>query len=116
MSEVWGTEPSRRSERLQDQRTNNQVLIMKVINNEHSLEIKIPRTYSKAVISPEGKSWKDVMDYELSKLEEMNTWLEFNETDIPQSAQILPGMWVNTVKNLKLGERKFRSRWVVWGD
>ena len=85
MSEVWGTEPSRRSEHLQDQRTNDQVLIMKVINNEHSLEIKIPRTYSKAVISPERKSWKDVMDYELSKLEEMNTWLEFNETDIPQS-------------------------------
>ena len=58
---------------------------MKVINNEHSPEIKIPRTYSKAVNSPEGKSWKDAMDYELSKLEEMNTWSEFNETDIPQS-------------------------------
>ena len=53
------------------------------------------------------------MDYELSKLEEMNTWTELNEADIPQFAQILPGMWVNTVKNMETGEKKFQSRWVV---
>ena len=56
------------------------------------------------------------MDYELSKLKEMNTWSELNEADLPQGAQILPGMWVNTVKNLETGERKFRSRWVVHRD
>ena len=115
-SEVWGTEPSRKSKRLREQSTNDQVLIMKVIDNENSLEIKIPRTYSEAVNLPEGKSWKDAMDYEIFKPEEMNTWSEFNEADVPQSGQILPGMWVNTVKNLESGERKFRSRWVVWGD
>ena len=41
------------------------------------------------------------MDYEIFKPEEMNTWSEFNEADVPQSGQILPGMWVNTVKNLE---------------
>ena len=56
------------------------------------------------------------MDYELSKLKEMNTWTKLNKTNIPQSAQILPGMWVNTVKNTETGEKKFRSRWVVRGD
>ena len=112
-SEVWGTEPSRRSEHLQDQKNDNQVLITKVFENENSPEIKTPQTYSQAINSPEGKSWKEAMDYELSKLKEMNTWSELDKTDIPQNAQILPGMWVNTVKNLETGERKFRSRWVV---
>jgi len=56
------------------------------------------------------------MDYELNKLEEMETWSEFDETDVPQEAQVLPGMWVHLVKNLESGERKFRSRWVVRGD
>ena len=56
------------------------------------------------------------MDYELSKLKEMNTWTKLNEPDIPQSAQILPGMWVNTVKNMETGEKKFQSKWVVQGD
>ena len=106
-SEVWETEPSRRSEHLQDQKTNNQVLITKTIEDENPPEIKIPQTYSQAVNSPEGKSWKEAMDYELSKLKEMNTWSRLNKADIPQSAQILPGMWVNTVKNMETGERKF---------
>src|SRR5882724_11402723 len=56
------------------------------------------------------------MDYELNKLEEMETWSEFDETDVPQEAQVLPGMWVHLIKNLESGERKFRSRWVVRGD
>jgi len=43
--------------------------------------------------SPEGKLWKDVMDYELTKLEEMNTWSEIDKANIPQEAQILPEMW-----------------------
>ena len=56
------------------------------------------------------------MDYELAKLEEMNTWSEIDDNDIPDGTQILPGMWVHIVKNLESGERKFRSRWVVQGD
>src|SRR5882724_11430582 len=66
--------------------------------------------------SPEGKHWREAMDYELNKLEEMETWSEFDETDVPQEAQVLPGMWVHLIKNLESGERKFRSRWVVRGD
>lgn len=53
------------------------------------------------------------MDYKLTKLEEMNMWSEIDETDVPQGIQILPGMWVNIVKNLETGERKFWSRWVL---
>ena len=49
------------------------------------------------------------MDYELNKLEEMNMWSEIDETDIPNRAQILLGMWVHMVKNLEVGEQKFRS-------
>src|SRR5882724_7051822 len=56
------------------------------------------------------------MDYELNKLEEMDTWKEIDETNVPQEAQVLPGMWVHLIKNLESGERKFRSRWVVRGD
>ena len=38
------------------------------------------------------------VDYELTKLGEMNTWSEVNKSDILMSAQILPGMWVHAVK------------------
>src|SRR6266481_1592629 len=63
-----------------------------------------------------GKLWKDAMDYELAKLEEMNTWSEVDQAVVPPNMQILPGMWVHLVKNLESGEKKFRSRWVVRGD
>ena len=56
------------------------------------------------------------MDYELSMLSEMNTWDEMDNSDIPSSAQVLPGMWVHLVKKQELGDLKFQSRWVVWGD
>ena len=56
------------------------------------------------------------MDYELSKLDEMNTWEEVERKDIPDGMDILPGMWVNTVKKQDSGEQRFRSRWVVRGD
>jgi len=46
----------------------------------------------------------------------MNTWSEIDESDIPQEAQILLGMWVHLIKNLELGDQKFRSHWVVQGD
>jgi len=29
------------------------------------------------------------MDYELTKLEEMNTWSDIDESDIPREAQVL---------------------------
>ena len=38
------------------------------------------------------------MDYELNKLEEMNTWDEVDLTDLPENTQVLPGMWVHTIK------------------
>jgi len=113
-SEVWGTDPTRRSERISNQGSNDKVLTMKATEKE--TDIKMPKTYSEAINSPESKLWRDAMDYELSKLEEMNTWSEMNESDVPQGDQILPGMWVHLVKNLESGEKKFRSRWVVRGD
>ena len=56
------------------------------------------------------------MDYELEKLEEMNTWSKIVDADVPHDAQVLPGKWVHIVKNLEMGGKKFRSRWVVRGD
>jgi len=87
---------------------------MKDTNNV--LEIKTPKAYSDAIESPKGKLWKDAMDHELAKLEEMNTWSDIEESNVPQGKQILLGMWVHLVKILESGERKFRSRWVVRGD
>ena len=46
----------------------------------------------------------EAMDYELNKLEEMDTWKEIDESDVPQEAQVLPGMWVQLIKNLESGE------------
>ena len=63
-------------------------------------DIAIPWAYSDVIRTPEGKLWKDVMDYELAKLEEMNTWSNINEGDVPPGEQVLPGMWVHIVKNL----------------
>ena len=66
------------------------------------------RSYKDAMNSPERKHWRDSMDYKLTKLEEVNTWSKINETNVPQGAQILLGMWVHLVKNLEAGEQKFR--------
>src|SRR5882724_2795696 len=96
-SEVWGMEPTRRSECI-----TNTVLITK--SGEESPAIKTPKAFEDAINSPEGKHWRDVMDYELNKLEEMDTWKEIDETDVPQEAQVLPGMWVHLIKNLESGE------------
>jgi len=92
----------------------NKVLITKTKGD--TPDIKALRNYEDVVNSPEGKLWRDVMDYELAKLEEMNTWNEIDESDIPLNAQVLPGMWVHLVKMLESGERKFHSRWVIRGD
>src|SRR5882724_2252957 len=79
-------------------------------------EMHTPKAYTDTVNSPEGKLWKEAMDYELTKLEEMNTWSEVNRSDMPSGTQIPPGMWVHLIKNLELGEKKFHSRWVVRGN
>jgi len=50
-SEVWGTEPTRRSEWIKDQEVSGTVLVTKTVNKEPSLEIKIPRTYLNAIKS-----------------------------------------------------------------
>jgi len=92
------------------------VLLAKDSNKEAPPEVKIPRAYSDAVNSLEGKFWKDAMDYELNKLEEMNTWDKIDLKGIPDNAQVLPGMWVHTIKNFESKDQKFRSRWVVQGD
>src|SRR5882724_4875498 len=113
-SEVWGTDPIRRSERLTGQ--SEKVLITKTKCDMLDTDIRIPKTYTDAINSPERPLWKEAMDYELTKLEEMNTWTENEATDIPADTQILPGMWVHTIKNLESGDKKFRSRWVVRGD
>jgi len=70
-SEVWGTNPVRRSECITNQSVNEKVLVMKANADLH--EIKIPKAYTDAIKSLEGKSWKEAMDYELNRLEEMNT-------------------------------------------
>jgi len=75
--------------------------------------IKNPKTYKDAIESPEGPHWKEAMDYELSKLEEMNMWSEIDKTDIPPKAQILLGMWVHNTKTLESGKQKHRLQWVV---
>jgi len=55
--------------------------------------------------SPGDKQWKDAMDYELAKLEEMNTWSETDELDVPPEAQSFPG-WGSPHKDLESKERK----------
>ena len=77
---------------------------------------KLPKMYKDAVESPEGQHWKEAMDYELTKLEEMNTWTEIDKLDLPPGAQVLPWMWVHLIKNLETGEHQFRLCWVVQGD
>ena len=71
-SEVWGTDPTRRSKRI-----SNKVLIAKTTSDAPAPQL--PKAYEDAMESPEGQQWKDAMDYELAKLEEMNTWSETDE-------------------------------------
>ena len=95
-SEIWETEPMRRSEWIQDQEVSSTVLVTKTVNKGPSLEIKIPRTYLNTIKSSKGKFWKDAMDYESDKLEEMNTWDKIDSNNITDDDQILPGIsgWV----------------------
>ena len=50
--------------------------------NSDTPEIITPKGYKDAISSTEAKHLKDTMDYELTKLSEMNTWDEMNESDI----------------------------------
>src|SRR5882724_9466988 len=104
-----GTDPTRRSKCI-----SQKVFIMKT--NSDTPEIITPKGYKDAISSPEAKHWKDTMDYEFTKLSEMNTWDEMNESNIPSNAQVLPGMWVHMIKKQEIGDPKFQSRWVVQGD
>jgi len=108
-SEVWGSDPVRRSERLSNQEASKEVsekvLVTRAVSS--ASEIHTPRAYNDAINSPEGKLWKEAMDYELAKLEEMNTWSEVDKSDVPSGIQILPGMWVHLIKNLETGGKKF---------
>jgi len=58
----------------------------------------------------------NAMDYKLSKLSEINTWDEMDESNIPSSTQVFLGMWVHLIKKQESGDLKFHSRWVVQGD
>jgi len=85
------------------------VIIMKTSEDDAPV-IKLPKMYKDDIESPEGQHWKEVMDCELTKLKEMNTWTEIDQSDLPPGAQVLPGMRVHLIKNLETGECKFRSR------
>ena len=113
-SEVWGTDPIRRSDRLSNQEASEKVLVTRAVGN--TSKIRTPKAYNDVINLPEGKLWKEAMDYELTKLKEMNTWSEVDKSDVPSDAQILPCMWVHLIKNLESGGKKFCSRWVVQGD
>jgi len=65
---IWGTNPIRQSERLTGQ--SEKALIRKTKCD--TPDIQIPKAYTDAVNAPEGVLLKEVMDYELAKLEEMN--------------------------------------------
>lgn len=101
---------------MREQEDSVKVLVTKATTKDITTDVRTPRGYQDAINSPEGKDWSDAMDYELSKLVEMNTWTEIEAKDVPENAQVLPGMWVHIVKRLETGENKFRSRWVVRGD
>ena len=88
---------------------------MKTKCDTPEIDIQIPKAYTDTINAPEGALWKEAIDYELTKLE-MNTWTQTEAMDIPPDAQILLGMWVHIIKNLELGGKKFRSRWVMQGD
>ena len=98
-SEVWGTDATRQSERISNQGASEKVLVTKAISNP---EIWIPKAYTDAINSPEGKLWKEAMDYELTKLEEMSTRSEVDQSDMPADTQILPGMWYTWWRAQKL--------------
>jgi len=80
----------------------DKVLITK--SGEDSPVIEIPKAYEDTMKSPEGKHWREAMNYELNKLKDGETWSEFDKINVPQEAQVLPGMWVHLVKNLESGE------------
>jgi len=85
------------------------VLITKTKCDVPDIDIQIPKAYTDAINTLEGPLWKEAMDYELTKVEEMNTWTETEATDVPPDTQILLGMWVHVIKNLESGDKRFRS-------
>jgi len=85
-SEVWGTDPIRRSECLSNQEASEKVLVTRAVSSIP--KISTPKAYIDTINSPEGKLWKEAMDYKLTKLEEMNTWTEVDKSDVLSGAQI----------------------------
>ena len=94
-------EASRRSKWIRNQGVSNHILVTKVVVENDTTDIKIPHTHKDALQLPEAKHWADAMNYKMSKLEEMDTWVEIDKKNIPDNAQVFPGMWVNIVILLK---------------
>lgn len=62
-------------------------------------QIRIPRTYTHAIKSPQAYAWKEAMDDQIQKLttSERPVW-ELIERPTNKDINILPGKWVFDIK------------------
>ncbi|KAI2967818.1 hypothetical protein CBS147482_10946 [Aspergillus niger] len=77
-------------------------------------EVVVPNTYSEAMKSPLAPYWKDAMDTQIDKIQNMGTYEIVNR---PPTARAIPGKWVYDLKvNTDGFVTQFRARWVVCGN
>lgn len=81
-------------------------------------QIRIPRTYTQAIKSPQAYAWKEAMDDQIQKLttSERPVW-ELIERPTNKDINILPGKWVFDIKTDHNNIiTKYRARWVICGN
>ena len=75
--------------------------------------VKEPKSYNKAVNSPQAEDWRKAMQAEYDSLMNNNTWTLVDE---PEDQQVLPGKWVYKVKYGANGQvGKLKARYVAKG-
>ena len=57
-----------------------------------------PANFSKAMMAPDCKEWKDAYDSEMSTLVRMKCWEEVDESTMPPDAELIDSKWVLNLK------------------
>jgi transposase InsO family protein len=90
-----------------------EVALVAAVTKGLDLGIKIPQTYKEAISGPQGKFWKQAIQYELEQFLINETWLE----EVPPAgANLISTKWVFTLKfNADGTLERYKARLVARG-
>jgi len=80
------------------------------------IKLQTPRTFKRALVSPNSDEWIKAMLREIELLEKKRCWELVLRADIEPNVKVLPGRWVYKTKMKDDGSLLYKARWVIRGD